>query len=89
MLSLGLAVGAVLLAEQINTSFHTVEALRSSFEVPVLVSIPQIVTASDRYRAMWRFTLGTLSFVTGLALIVGTSYYVAAGNERLVGLLLK
>src|SRR6266403_4530167 len=39
--SIGIAVGAVLLAEHIDTSFHSVEDLRAFSAVPVLVSIPR------------------------------------------------
>jgi len=88
-LSLGLAVGAVLLSEQINTSFHTLDALRTSVQVPVLVSIPQIVTPGDRRRKTLRFSVATVSVLVGLVIIVGSSYYVAAGNERLVQMLPK
>src|SRR5204862_2700797 len=42
--SLGLAVGAVMLAERIDTSFHTIDELRTFSALPVLVSIPLIIT---------------------------------------------
>src|SRR5262249_31158940 len=46
VLSLGLAAGAVVLAEQLDTSFHTVDEVRRFTEVPVLASIPLIVTVA-------------------------------------------
>src|SRR5262249_41129313 len=52
MLSLGLAVAAVVAAEQIKPAFHTVDDLRTFTAVPVLVSIPTIVIPEDR--AHWR-----------------------------------
>ena len=36
VLSLGLAAGVVMLAEQLDTSFHTVEDLRTFSPLPVL-----------------------------------------------------
>ena len=87
MLSLGLAAGAVVLAEQLDTSFHTVDDLRGFSRVPVLVSIPRIVTETDTRRQHWRFRLMAGSAVLGLALIVGASYFVASGNEQLVSIL--
>src|SRR5205807_3322162 len=52
--SLGLAVGAVMLAEKLDNSFHTVDDLRAfSGAVPVLVSIPRITTRRDLRRRRW------------------------------------
>src|SRR5437867_8521444 len=48
--SLGLAAGAVALVEKADTSFHTLDELRAFSAVPVLVSIPRIVTETDRRR---------------------------------------
>lgn len=87
MLSLGLAVGAVTLAEYLDTSFHTVDDLRTFSKVPVLVSIPRIVTAADARRRRWQFRLAAVSAMLALALIVGASYFIAHGNEKLVRLL--
>ena len=87
ILSTGLAAGAVLLAEQRDTSFHKVEDLRAFTKVPVLVSIPRIVTDEDRRRSHWQFCLRTTASVLSLALIVCATYYYAHGNEPLVWLL--
>ena len=85
--SLGLAVGAVMLAEHVDTSFHGVDDLRAFSAVPVLVSIPRIVTATDRRRKLWRMRLAAGAAVVGLVVIVGSGYFVAHGNERLVSFL--
>src|SRR5256885_15654502 len=52
--SVGLALAAVMLAEKINTSFHAVDDLRSFSEIPVLVSIPLILTQPALQRRRWR-----------------------------------
>jgi hypothetical protein len=44
VLSLGLAGGALMLAEMLDTSFHSVDELRQFTIIPVLVSVPKIVT---------------------------------------------
>src|SRR5262249_53202004 len=49
-LSVGLALGLVLVAEQIDTSFYTLDELRAFTPAPVLVSIPRLVTETDRRR---------------------------------------
>ena len=86
--SLGLAVGAVVLAEHVDTSFHAVDDLRAFSAVPVLVSIPRIVTQTDLRRARWRMRLAASAALIGLVMIVGIAYVVANGNERLVSLLM-
>jgi len=87
--SIGLAFGAVLLAEQIDTSFHDLDDLRSFSNVPVLASIPWIVTRSEIRRRRWRMRLAVSATVTGLAVIVGLAYFVAHGNEHLIMLMTR
>ena len=89
LLSLGLAAGTVVLAEQLDTSFHKLDELRAFSPLPVLVSIPQIITAADVRRRRWRFGLVAVSAVFGLVVIVGSSYILAHGNEQLVALLAR
>jgi uncharacterized protein involved in exopolysaccharide biosynthesis len=86
-LSVGLAVGAVVLAEHLDTSFHAVDDLRSFSRFPVLVTIPKLVAQADVDRRRLRFRLGALGATAGLVALAGTSYFVARGNEQLVWLL--
>ena len=88
-LSLGLALGAVVLGEQLDTSFHTVDDLRAFTRVPVLVSIPPIVTETDVSQRRWRLKLVAVSATLGLALIIGVSYFVAKGNEQLAWMFVR
>lgn len=85
LLSLGVAGGAVVLAEGLDTSFHKVDDLRAFSPVPVLVSIPRIVTAADSSRGRWRFGLAATSAMLALVLIVSSSYLIAKGKVPLVG----
>src|SRR3989442_4144522 len=87
--SLALAVGAVALAEHVDTSFHTIDELRAFSPVPVLVSIPRIITQADLRRGQWRMRLATSAALSGLVLIAGIAYFAANGNERLVALLAR
>jgi protein tyrosine kinase modulator len=83
-----LAAGvAILLVEQYDTSFHSVDDLRQFTKVPVLVAIPQIRPSPAR---RWlRATVVTASMLV-VFLLVGTfSVYVARDNEPLVRLLVR
>jgi polysaccharide chain length determinant protein (PEP-CTERM system associated) len=86
-LALGTAGVAVVLSEQIDTSYRRVEEVRATTGVPVLSTIPRIVTESDRLRAR-RFRWRTaLAVATGLLLVIGTSFVVAHNNQSLVSML--
>jgi polysaccharide chain length determinant protein (PEP-CTERM system associated) len=87
VLSLGLGVGALALAEILDTSFHSVKELREFSIVPVLVSIPRIVTEADRKRLQRRFRLAAAGAVLGLVVLAGASYFIGHGNEQLVQML--
>ena len=87
VLSLGLAGGALVLAETLDTSFHSADELREFTVVPVLATVPRIVTEVDRKRQQWRFRLAAAGAMLGLALIVGVSYFVGHGNVQLVQML--
>ncbi len=87
VLSLGLAGGALMIAEMLDTSFHSVNELRDFSIVPVLVSIPRIVTDADRQRQRQRFRLAAAGTMLGLVLIAGASYFIGHGNEQLVQIL--
>src|SRR6185295_10208592 len=54
-LSLVLGAGAMVLAELLDTSFHSSRDLRAYTTVPILVNIPRIVTEADARRSRWRF----------------------------------
>jgi len=85
--SAGLAIGAVVAAEKLDTSFHTGDELRAHTSVPLLVTIPPIVTDDEMHRDALRFWLAataTTVAIFGLAVAV---YFVAHGNEQLVRLL--
>src|SRR5262245_38234930 len=87
--AVGLAVAAAVLAEHLDTSFHDVDQLRAFSNVPVLVSIPRIVTPTDIRRGWWRMRLAATAALVGLLMIVSLAYVAAKGNEGLVLLLAR
>ena len=87
VLCLGAAVGAVFIAEQFDTSFHSLDELRLYTRVPVLANIPRIVTTGDIWRRRVRLGTVALSLVVALCLVAGTSHFLAQGNEHVVWML--
>jgi len=87
-LALGASVLAVVLAEQVDTSYRTVEEVRASVPVPVLSTIPKIATERDRARVVRQRRLATAAVAVGLLVVVGSSFAIAHRNEALVGLLM-
>jgi polysaccharide chain length determinant protein (PEP-CTERM system associated) len=83
ILSIGLAVGATLVAEKIDTAFHSIDELQAFTTVPMLFSIPLILTSADTQRHWRRAALTAVSVAIGLALIVAGSRHFAVGNERI------
>jgi len=89
MASLGFAAGVVALAERIDTSFHTVNDLRSFTRVPVLVSIPPLSTRAARSRSRRRFAWMALATVMGIVMVSAAAWSVAHDNIDLVQLLAR
>ena len=87
VLALGAAGATAVLAEHLDTSFHALDDLRSFAKVPVLASIPRIVSDSDTARQARQRWLATASIALGLALVVAASYQLAHGNDQLVRIL--
>ena len=86
-LSAVLGVGAMILAEMLDTSFHSTADLRAYTTVPILVSIPRIITERDARRTRWRFRLAAAGLVVSLVLVIGSAFLFAHGNEQLAQLL--
>jgi polysaccharide chain length determinant protein (PEP-CTERM system associated) len=84
-LSLGLAVGSVVVAEQIDSSFHSVAALRRFTTVPVIAAIPLIVTVQDGRRRRRRVRLVAAGTAVALVMVATMAYVLAHGNESFVG----
>ena len=79
-LGLGVAALAVLLADRLDGSFHTVEELQAFSRLPVLVTIPHIGAAGTGRPRLW---LAAAPIAIGLVLVVLASYHLASGNDQL------
>jgi len=87
VLALGAAGVAVVLAEQVDTSYRRAEEVRVTAGVPVLSTIPRIVTEDDRLHAARQRRMALAAVAVGLLAVVGTSFMVAHNNQSLVTLL--
>jgi protein tyrosine kinase modulator len=86
VLALGASGAAVVLAENVDTSFRRVDEVRARVGVPVLSTIPRITTESDRLRLQRQRRLATAALAFGLLVVVGSSWAVAHDNAELVNL---
>jgi polysaccharide chain length determinant protein (PEP-CTERM system associated) len=86
-LALGAGAAAVVLAEQVDTSFRRVDEVRSALPLPVLSAIPRITTEQDRTRRLRQRRWATAAVAAGLLVVGGTSFMVAHDNQRLVAML--
>jgi succinoglycan biosynthesis transport protein ExoP len=85
--ALALGVLCALGAEHLDASFHAVDDLRVFTRVPVLVSIPRIVTEADEGRhRKWQAVL-VVSVLLGLGLVFNGARAIARGNDQMVRLL--
>jgi polysaccharide chain length determinant protein (PEP-CTERM system associated) len=87
VLSLALGAGAIVLAEVLDTSFHSASDLRAHVGIPLLVSIPRILTDHDVRRQRWRFRFVATGVVLSVLVVAGSAYFFAHGNEQLAQLL--
>ena len=85
--ALGLAAGAVMAGEKLNTAFHDIDDLRTFVSNRTVVRVPLILTAADVRRQRLRFAAVAVSAMVALGLIVAGSHYVASGNEQIVRLM--
>src|SRR6267143_658996 len=86
-LAIGASGAAVVLAEQVDTSFRRVDEIRSTLPLPVLSAIPRITTEQDRVRTLRQRRWATAAVGFGLVVVAGTSFVVAHDNQGLVTLL--
>jgi succinoglycan biosynthesis transport protein ExoP len=82
--SLGLAFAAIVLAERLDTTFHSLDDLRSFIDVPTVAAIRRIPTRSQVRAQRLRGALIAAAMVAAIAVVATGSHYFAAGNESLV-----
>lgn len=83
----GFAAAAVIVAEQFDTSFHSVDELKAFTAVPVLGTIPTIDIG--RGPQVWRAVFVSASILLVVGLTATVAAYLARGNEDLVRLLVR
>jgi polysaccharide biosynthesis transport protein len=87
LMAIAAGVGAALLAEQFDSTFHNSESLREFTSVPVLATIP-IISFGHGKRAV-RWTLAVASVLAVIALSAVMSAHMARGNEQIVWMLAR
>jgi hypothetical protein len=86
--SIGLAVGALVLAEGLDGSFHSIDELRSFSKVPVLAGVSHIETEGDRRRRSRYRLIAVTALLTLVAVVSLSAFLFAHGNEGLVRVML-
>jgi len=84
MLAGGFTAAVLLLAEQLNKTFHSTRELRHFTRIPVLASIGDIRTRRDRWMGRARFGLDFVMVAAGLFLLTAASYQLGQGGRQLV-----
>ena len=82
--AVALGFGAIVAAEKLDTTFHTVDDLQEFTNLPTLARIRRIPTAARARRERLRFALMAAAAIVALMAVVAGSYYVAGGNEQIV-----
>jgi len=83
-LSVAMAIGAIVLVERLDTSFHAADDLRQFTRVPVLASIPRIATRKEKWRRRYRLLLGVFLAALALPLVVVISSFIARRGGSLI-----
>ena len=82
--SLAFAFAAIVAAERLDTTFHTVEDLRAYSNLPVVASIRWIPTQKHARVRRVKFGLATAAVIACLGVVAAGGYYVASNNEQIV-----
>jgi succinoglycan biosynthesis transport protein ExoP len=87
LVAAGAAVGSLLIAEQLDSTFHSLDELRKFTKIPVIAAIPSIDAASGPRRL--RVVAVMVSVLVMIGLAGALSAHVAHGNEQLVRFLAR
>jgi polysaccharide chain length determinant protein (PEP-CTERM system associated) len=87
--ALAFALALVIVVDRLDTSFHTVDELRSFTQVPVLASIPKINTKRDLERRRARLGALTLIATATLVLLGAGAFQYAHGSDQIARILLQ
>jgi succinoglycan biosynthesis transport protein ExoP len=84
--AVGLAFLAIVLAERLDTTFHTADDLRSFSSLAVVAAIRRIPTRAQARGRRLRFALVAISMLLAVAVIAAGARYVGSDNDYLVRL---
>ncbi len=87
LIAVAASIGAALLVEQFDPTFHSGEAIREFTNVPVLATIPYI--AWHTRTQTLRILVTTASVLAVIALVATASAHVARGNEQIVRMIAR
>ena len=82
--ALAFAAAAMIVAERLDTSFRRLDELRSFAQLPILASIPRIVTAADVWRGRARVAAVMVVFVLTIVVVARGAYELGQAGEQLV-----
>jgi hypothetical protein len=81
------SAGAMLLAEYLDTSFHSVGDLRKFTSVPVLATIPYLTGPTNFLSQALRVAVSVAAVICVCVLLVAVARYTAHENTQLVWVL--
>jgi polysaccharide chain length determinant protein (PEP-CTERM system associated) len=81
------AAAAAMLAEQLDTSFQSADEVRAFTRVPVLASIPRMITAGEVRSRRLRFLATAVCVLLAIGVLMKASRFVARDNDALVAML--
>jgi hypothetical protein len=84
--ALGFGFLAMVLAERLDTTFHSVDDLRAFSNLPTVAAIRRIPTRGEARHHQLRLALIALAVLVAMVVIAAGSHYVASGNDQLVRL---
>jgi len=80
-------VAAAAAAERLDGSFRSLDDLRAFTQVPVLATVPSLVTPADRRRRRMRLTAAAAGLAVGVAFLAIGSYHAFAQGHWLTAAL--
>ncbi|HJU44093.1 MAG TPA: Wzz/FepE/Etk N-terminal domain-containing protein [Vicinamibacterales bacterium] len=80
----GLGFAAIVVAEKVDTSFHTADDLQAFTNLPTLARIRLIQSGARRRRQRLHLAVIAAASIIGAVVAAAGAYYVAGNNEELV-----
>jgi hypothetical protein len=78
------AGAAMFIGERLDSSFRRLDELRSFAQLPILATIPRIVTRADIWRSRMRFGAMAALLVVAVLVVAQGSYQLGRSGDQLV-----